>query len=255
MAVHPGQGEDGDAKVTLVHVLLHLYGREGLSKGEEGDERPGIVHRLDKDTSGLMIVCKTDDAHAKLKDVFQKRHDTLTKTYYALVLGKVAKKDGTIDSPLMRHPGAKQGHKMVVASLGEPKGKSAVTHYKVVKTWTLQKQSYTLLAVTIETGRTHQIRVHMSSNAHPIVGDALYSTKHNNHNVPFLLLTSKELKFDHPITKEKLSFSVDLPPHFTQFIEKLDQQQVTFDKAHSQQQQKKAKRMAAPYADLEDLEI
>jgi 23S rRNA pseudouridine1911/1915/1917 synthase len=254
MAVHPGQGEDMDAKVTLVHALLHKYGKEGLSEGEDGGERPGIVHRLDKDTSGLMIICKQNDAHLKLKEIFQKRHVGLTKTYYALVLGKVAEKKGMIQTQLMRHPGAKQGHKMTVAPLGDPKGKEAITHYRVVKYWTLQKQSYTLLAVTIETGRTHQIRVHMSSSSHPIVGDALYATKHNNHQVPFLLLTSKELEFEHPISKEKLSFSVELPPHFAQFMEKLDQQQATFDK--TQANQKKGKKLTTPYAsNLEDLEI
>lgn len=252
MAVHPGQGEDTDSKVTLVHALLHKYGREGLSKGESED-RPGIVHRLDKDTSGLMIVCRTDAAHEQLKDAFKNRHKQLKKTYYALVLGKVGDKAGSIETPLMRHPGAKMGHKMTTAAVYDPKGKPALTHYRVIKYWTLLKQSYTLLEVTIETGRTHQIRVHFSSKSHPIVGDALYATKHAAHNVPFLLLTSKELSFDHPITKEKLSFTVDLPPHFADFIAKLDKQQEAFDKSSSTQ--KKGKKLNTPYADLEDLTI
>lgn len=252
MAVHPGQAEETDSQVTLVHALLHKYGREGLSKGESED-RPGIVHRLDKNTSGLMIVCRTDDTHEKLKDSFINRHKQLRKTYYALVLGKVGDKEGTIETPLMRHPGANSGHKMTVAPVYEPKGKPAVTHFKVIKTWALAKQSYTLLEVTIETGRTHQIRVHFSSKSHPIVGDTLYATKHASHNVPFLMLTSKELAFDHPMTKEKLSFTVELPPHFSEFIEKLDKQQETFDK--SQSFQKKGKKLNTPYAAMEDLSI
>lgn len=252
MAVHPGQGEDSDAKVTLVHALLHQYGRDGLSKGEDED-RPGIVHRLDKDTSGLMIVCRSDEAHANLKDAFQNRHKQLTKRYYALVLGKVGDKQGTIETPLKRNPAAKMGHKMVTAPVYDPKGKPAVTHYEVIKHWTFPKQSYTLVEVTIETGRTHQIRVHFSSQSHPIVGDTLYATKHASHNVPFLLLTSKELKFDHPVSKEKMAFTVDLPPHFVQFMEKLDKMQETQDKALSQ---KKGKKLNNPYAtNLEDLEI
>ena len=292
MAVHPGQGEDVDAKVTLVHALLHRHGRDGLSKGED-DDRPGIVHRLDKDTSGLMIVCKTDDVHTKMKDLFQKRHDSLTKTYWALVLGKVTpattssstsnqlslaagahassdsssqqhhhlKKEEetdmvTIDAPMMRHPGSKQGHKMIIAPAGDPKGKPAVTRYRVLKHWTLQKQQhFSLLEVNIETGRTHQIRVHLSSQAHPIVGDALYATKHNNHNVPYLLLTSKSLQFEHPITKEKLSFQVELPPHFAKFVEKLDQQQESFEKS-SHTHLKKGKKMNNPYeTNIDDLQI
>lgn len=253
MAVHPGQGEDLDAKVTLVHALLARYGKEGLSQGEESGERPGIVHRLDQGTSGLMIVCKNDEAHAKLKEAFQKRHEGLRKTYYALVLGKVAERKGTIKSALKRNPGSKQGHKMVVAPPGDPQGKEAVSHYTVLQYWTLQKQTYTLLAVTIETGRTHQIRVHLSSNNHPIVGDALYSTKHHNHQVPHLLLTAKELEFDHPVTKEKLNFTIELPPHFQKFIEQLDQMQASYDK--NQAAHKKGKKLATPYANLEDLEI
>jgi 23S rRNA pseudouridine1911/1915/1917 synthase len=283
MAVHPGQGEDANEKVTLVNVLLHRYGREGLCEGEqEGDlERPGIVHRLDKDTSGLMIICKTNDAHAKLKEMFAKKskkddsadssstapfspgialpsigsspssETALKKTYWALVLGKVGALSGTIDTPLTRH--AKQGHKMVATTPLDTKGKVAITHYKVLKYWHLQKQSYTLLEVNIETGRTHQIRVHMSSNAHPIVGDTLYATKHNSHNVPFLLLTSKELRFEHPVSKEKMQFSIELPDHFAQFISKLDAQQASFDKSNAA---KKPKSLHNPYeTNNEDLLI
>lgn len=253
MAVHPGQGEEVDSRVTLAHALLFKYGRDGLSKGES-EVRPGIVHRLDMDTSGLMIVCRTDATHEKLKDAFQHRHKQLKKTYYTLVLGKVGDKEGTIETPMMRHPGQKMGHKMTIAAVYDPKGKPAVTHYRVIKYWTLQKQSYTLLEVTIETGRTHQIRVHMSSKAHPIVGDGLYSTKHAAHPVPFMLLTSKELTFEHPVTKAMLNFTVDLPPHFTDFMEKLDKQQETYEKSAAVQS-KKGKKMSTPYADLEDLTI
>lgn len=226
MAVHPGEGEENNDKVTLVNVLLHRYGKSGLSDGENSGERPGIVHRLDKDTSGLMIVCKTNETHEKLKDLFQNRHESLTKSYQALVLGNIPQNSGTLDAPLKRHPGAKMGHKMVTTTPNDPKAKPAVTHYQVVKHWALPRNvSYTLIQLQIETGRTHQIRVHMSSSSHPIVGDALYATKNSAHKVPFLLLTSKELRFEHPITKEKLHFTIDLPPHFSSFIEKLDSQQ------------------------------
>lgn len=254
MAVHPGQGEDANEKVTLVHALLYRYGREGLSEGEEGGERPGIVHRLDKDTSGIMIVCKTNEAHAKLKEQLNSRHDSITKTYYALVLGKFGNTAGTIDSPMMRHPSAKMGHKMVIAPVGDPKGKPAVTHYKVVKAWHLQRQSYALLEVNIETGRMHQIRVHLSSQSHPIIGDALYSTKDSSHQVPYQLLTSKELKFEHPITKEKRHFTIGLPPHFSDFVQQLDEQQASYNK--SQAHVKKGKKLHNPYdLNVEDLEI
>jgi 23S rRNA pseudouridine1911/1915/1917 synthase len=218
IAVHPGPAENAEDKVTLVQVLLHHFSASGLST-VGGTERPGIVHRLDQDTSGLMIVCKTDEAHAKLKEVFQ-RHDTneIEKIYHAVVVGKMVPDSGSITARIMRHP--KQGHKMTTTDK-ETEGKHALTFYETIKVIDTKTQAqYSLLQVKIATGRTHQIRVHVSSKAHPIVGDGLYSSKSGKYNVPYLLLVAKELRFKHPITGEKLDFEVEYPPHFQAFLDR-----------------------------------
>jgi len=168
LVVHPGEGENTDE--TLVNALLFKYGKSGLSDGEN-PLRPGIVHRLDKDTSGLILICKTNETHANLKSQFQERK--IQKWYQAIVVGKVKTEHGFINSKIMRHPTVH--HKMTVTN--DPKGKDSSTEYYVKQIWKTKNNYYTLLQIQIHTGKTHQIRVHLSSLSHPIVGDVLYHKK------------------------------------------------------------------------------
>eukprot|EP01124_Arcella_intermedia_P016539 TRINITY_DN2315_c0_g1_i1.p1 TRINITY_DN2315_c0_g1~~TRINITY_DN2315_c0_g1_i1.p1 ORF type:complete len:373 (-),score=105.42 TRINITY_DN2315_c0_g1_i1:934-1896(-) len=217
LVVHPGEGEDND--VTLVNALVFKYGLEGLSKGEN-PARPGIVHRLDKDTSGLMVICKTDEVHKIMKDKFQNRK--IEKEYTALVVGNMKDPQGTINGNIMRHP--KIRHKMTVTS--DPTlGKSATTEYKVIETYDTKTAPYNLLSINLLTGRTHQIRVHLSHLAHPIVGDVLYHKRNAKHNAKNLCLVSSRVAFQHPITEQPLEFKVDLPEHFKEFLEYLQAQE------------------------------
>lgn len=207
MVVHPGAG---NLQHTLVHALLYHF--KGLSS-IGGVERPGIVHRLDKDTQGLMVIAKNDNAHNALTGAFQNR--SIIKKYEAIVTGKPLLAAGTINKPIERHP--KYGHKMAVLD----NGKEAITHYAVKEIWHAQQGVFSRLQVQILTGRTHQIRVHLSSMGLPIVGDQLYSKKWEKHKVPFMLLASTYLQFEHPSTREILQFSIDVPQHIKDFTNKL----------------------------------
>jgi len=208
LVVHPGPGNwDG----TLVNALLfHLTNLSGIG----GVERPGIVHRLDKDTSGLMIVAKSDLAHRNLVEDFSERR--VFKEYHAVVVGKPKGDTGIIEEPIARHK--KYRHKMTI----DENGKFAKTGYEVEKIWSVSKGIFSLLHLNLFTGRTHQIRVHLSANGSPIVGDPIYSKKWEKHRVPFLLLAATKLKFTHPITKKEMSFEIDFPEHMKFFVEKLD---------------------------------
>ncbi len=208
LVVHPGPG---NWDRTLVNGLLyHISDLSSIG----GVARPGIVHRLDKDTAGLMVVAKDDAAHQFLTGEFSGRR--VRKKYAALVVGKPKTAHGLIDSPIGRH--RKYRHKMTV----DQSGREALTEYTVKRVLNSRLGVFTLLDIDLHTGRTHQIRVHCSSEGIPIVGDPIYSKKWEKYRVPYLLLASVSLEFTHPATGETMSFAVAMPEHMRQFIEKAE---------------------------------
>ena len=201
MVVHPAVGNpDG----TLVNAIM-AHCKENLS-GIGGELRPGIVHRLDKDTSGLLIVAKNDKAHIAISNQIQNRE--VKKVYLALVRGNVPEEEATIDMPIGRS--TKDRKKMAVTK----NGKNAITHFKVLERF----GNYTFLEVRIETGRTHQIRVHMSEIGHPVVGDMVYSNGKNEFGVEGQMLHAKSLTFKHPITCKLLNLDAPLPEYFEEVL-------------------------------------
>lgn len=220
MMVHAGAGATDDERNrgTLVNALLHHFGT--LSK-VSGELRPGIVHRLDKETSGLIIVAKNDFAHAKLAEEFSGRR--VKKTYVALVHGWLKKDRGTINAAISRD--AIRRIRMTTRRTG---GREAITHYEVQRRVESAFGKFTLLKVTIETGRTHQIRVHLGSLGHPVVGDALYGAPRQilAKNLPAMSLSrnflhAAEIQFLHPRTGEELSSSAPIPEQLDQFLNSL----------------------------------
>ncbi len=202
LVVHPANGNpDG----TLVNAIMAIC-KESLS-GIGGELRPGIVHRLDKDTSGLLIVAKNDKAHINISNQIKNRQ--VKKIYIALVRGVVREDEATIDMPIGRS--TKDRKKMAVVK----DGKQAVTHFKVLKRY----PKYTLLEVKIDTGRTHQIRVHMAEIGHPVVGDMVYSNGKNDFGVEGQMLHAKTLEFTHPTTGKKMILNAELPEYFKKIIE------------------------------------
>ena len=194
---------------TLVNALM--YHCRGQLSGINGVLRPGIVHRIDKDTTGILIACKNDLAHNKIAEAL-KEH-SITREYRAVVYGNLKDEEGSINAPIGRHP--TQRLKMAVAARG---GRHAVTHYKVLEAF----QGYSYIACRLETGRTHQIRVHMSSIGHPLVGDELYGPA----KCPFSglkgqTLHAESLGFVHPRTNEYMEFHAPLPAYFQSLLEKL----------------------------------
>ncbi len=206
MVVHPA---NGNPDKTLVNAILAMC-KDSLS-GIGGEIRPGIVHRLDKDTSGLLIVAKNDLAHINMSKQIQDRQ--VIKKYIALVRGIVPEDEATIDMPIARSK--KDRKKMAV----DKDGKNAVTHFKVLKRY----DKYTLLELKIDTGRTHQIRVHMSYIGHPVVGDTTYSNGKNEFGIEGQMLHAKYLEFKHPITGETLKLEAPLPQYFENVLKKLDE--------------------------------
>ena len=205
MVVHPANGNpDG----TLVNAIMAIC-KDSLS-GIGGEIRPGIVHRLDKDTSGIIIVAKNDKAHINLSE--QIKDHKVKKTYIALVRGIVKENEATINMPIGRSE--KDRKKMAVTK----KGKEAITHFKVLERY----DKYTLLQVNIETGRTHQIRVHLSQIGYPIVGDEVYSNGKNEWNVKGQCLHAKSLEFTHPITGETMFLEAKLPEYFENILKELE---------------------------------
>ena len=205
MVVHPA---NGNYNGTLVNAIMGMC-KETLS-GIGGELRPGIVHRLDKDTSGLLIIAKNDKAHVKMSD--QIKNHEVKKTYIALVRGVIKENEATIDMPIGRSTSDRK--KMAV----NKDGKNAITHIKVLKRY----DKYTLLQVNIETGRTHQIRVHLSYIGYPIIGDTTYSNGKNEFGVVGQCLHAKSLEFKHPITGKEMKLEAPLPEYFQDIINKLD---------------------------------
>lgn len=211
MVVHPANGNESG---TLVNALLY-HCKDSLS-GINGVIRPGIVHRIDKDTSGLLVVAKTDEAHIFLSSLL-KDHE-IKRTYHAILVGHLKENSGTVNAPISRHPVDRK--KMAVVQ----GGKDAITHYTVLNEY----PSFTYAKMELETGRTHQIRVHMSYIGHPIIGDTVYGagkTPFEKANASLLdgqALHAKELSFPHPKTKEIMHFECELPDNFKAILTRLE---------------------------------
>lgn len=208
MVVHPAAGHYSG---TLVNALMHHCG-DSLS-GINGVLRPGIVHRIDMDTSGLLIVAKDDKAHQGLAE--QIKVHSFTRVYEAVVVGNMRDDSGTVNAPIGRHPTNRK--KMTVTSSNS---KEAITHYEVIQRYA----GYTHLRLRLETGRTHQIRVHMASLGHPVAGDTVYGPEKQPKICQGLngqCLHARCISFVHPISGEELYFESDLPDYFTTFIQKL----------------------------------
>lgn len=205
MVVHPAAGNYAD---TLVNALM-FHCKDSLS-GINGVLRPGIVHRIDKNTSGLLIVAKNDNAHKFLAQ--QIKEHSFTREYITIVYGNIKDDCGTIDAPIGRHPIDRK--KMCVT---DKNSKNAVTHYEVIE----RLKGYTLLKCKLETGRTHQIRVHMSYIGHPVAGDEVYGPKKVITALKGQCLHAQKIGFIHPVTKEYLEFSSDVPQIFSDFLHKL----------------------------------
>lgn len=204
LCVHPAPGNESG---TLVNGLVYHCGDE-LS-AINGVIRPGIVHRIDKDTSGLLIVAKNNEAHLKLSDQLKERK--AMRKYVALVNGNIKEDFGTVNKPIARNPVDRK--KMAVVT----GGREAITHFNVLERFGM----YTLVECILETGRTHQIRVHMASIGHSIVGDPLYGIKKEKFNLDGQLLHAKTIGFVHPTTGKMMEFTSEIPPYFENVLEKL----------------------------------
>ena len=205
MVVHPAAGNyDG----TLVNALL--YHCKGSLSGIGGVIRPGIVHRIDKDTSGLLIVAKNDMAHISLAE--QIKAHSFTRQYQSVVYGRFKTPEGTVDAPIGRHPADRK--KMTVTTKNS---KNAVTHYKVIEEY----KDFTHLALKLETGRTHQIRVHMSYVGHPVAGDPVYGPKKIIEYLGGQCLHAGLIGFKHPRTREYIEIESELPDYFTDFLRRI----------------------------------
>lgn len=205
MVVHPAAG---NYEGTLVNALLYHCG-DSLS-GINGVMRPGIVHRIDKDTSGLLIVAKNDKAHASLAE--QIKAHSFTREYEAVVFGNLKTDEGTVDAPIGRNPNDRK--KMCVT---ERNSKHAVTHYRVLSRY----KGYTHIRCILETGRTHQIRVHMAYLGHPVAGDQVYGVKGEKLNFSGQCLHAKKIGFIHPKSGKYMEFDSVLPEYFDSFLNKL----------------------------------
>lgn len=205
MVVHPAPGNpDG----TLVNALMY-HCKDSLS-GINGELRPGIVHRIDKDTSGLLVVAKNDTAHNNL--AMQIKDHNVKRVYYCVCYGKFKNKSGTVDAPIGRDP--KNRKKMAVTIRNS---KNAVSHYEVLDEY----DGFSLIKVKLETGRTHQIRVHMAYIGHPVAGDPVYGPKKVITELHGQCLHAKEIEFIHPVTGEIIHFETELPEYFKKFINNL----------------------------------
>lgn len=204
MVVHPGNGND---EHTLVNALV--YHTNTLSK-ENGNERPGIVHRIDKDTSGVLLVAKNDLVHNILAEGFKNK--TIKRIYIALLKGEFPNESATIDAPIGRDK-----NNRLKNTVTKENSKEAITHLRVLKRY----RGYTLVELKLETGRTHQIRVHMKYIGYPVYNDPVYTTDKTTEFGQFL--HAKSLQFEHPISKEMMYFESSLPSEFEGFISKLEE--------------------------------
>ncbi len=208
MVVHPAPGNYSG---TLVNALMYHCG-ENLS-AINGTIRPGIVHRIDKDTSGLLVVAKNNNAHISLSE--QIKDKKAVRKYFALLNGNL-KENGVVNKPIARHPKDRKKMAIVVG------GREAVTHYNIIKNYV----KYTLTECILETGRTHQIRVHMASIGHSVVGDKTYGIKKEEFKLDGQLLHAKTIGFNHPRTGEYMEFSSEIPAYFRDVLNKLDKRQI-----------------------------
>ncbi|MGL4799033.1 MAG: RluA family pseudouridine synthase [Cellulosilyticaceae bacterium] len=204
MVVHPAPG---NYTGTLVNALLY-HCKEGLS-GINGEIRPGIVHRIDKDTSGLLMIAKNDKTHLALSDKL-KTHD-ITRRYHAIVYGNFKEEEGVVEKPIGRSP--KDRKKMAIVA----DGRYAKTEYRVLERF----RDFTYVELTLCTGRTHQIRVHMTSIGHPLLGDPVYGPAKQSFGLDKQMLHAKVLGFMHPTTGEYVEFESELPDYFTRILDKL----------------------------------
>ena len=205
MVVHPAAGHYTG---TLVNGLMH-HCKDNLS-GINGVLRPGIVHRIDMDTTGILIACKNDVAHQKISE--QLKEHSITRRYRALVYGVIKEDEGVVDAPIGRHP---IDRKKMAINLKN--GKNAITHYRVLERF----REYTYIECELETGRTHQIRVHMASLHHPLVGDQVYGPEKNPFHLQGQCLHAMVLGVVHPRTHEYMEFYADLPQYFSELLKKL----------------------------------
>ena len=205
LVVHPGSGNYDN---TLVNGLM--YHTKNLSD-LNGEERPGIVHRIDKDTSGLLVVAKNNKSHEILSEYFQ-NHQDIKREYIALLIGEFPHESATIDAPIGRDD--KDRKKMTVT---DKNSKKAITNLKVIKRY----KGYTLVSLILETGRTHQIRVHMKYIGYPVYNDPVYTNKKCSEFGQFL--HSYKMELIHPITKEKMEFTAPLPKYFQEFLDTLEE--------------------------------
>jgi len=203
MVVHPSAGHTTG---TLVNALL-FHCRGNLS-GINGVLRPGIVHRIDKDTTGVIIACKNDNAHSKIAE--QLKNHTMTRRYRAIVCGVIPEEKGTVNSPIGRNPADRKKMKS-----GVDDGKCAITHFTVLKRF----HDYTYIECILETGRTHQIRVHMASLGHPLLGDTVYGSSKNPYHLHGQALHAMVLGFIHPVTGKYMEFSSPLPDYFQHLLD------------------------------------
>ena len=204
MVVHPAPG---NYTGTLVNALLY-HCKDGLS-GINGEIRPGIVHRIDKDTSGLLMIAKNDKSHLTLSNLLKDHH--ITRRYHAIVYGNFKESEGVIEKPLGRSP--KDRKKMAIVQ----DGRYAKTHYRVLE----QFKQFAYVELTLYTGRTHQIRVHMTSIGHPLLGDPVYGPSKTMWGINGQMLHAKVLGFEHPSTGEYVEFTSDLPQLFSTTLDKL----------------------------------
>lgn len=205
MVVHPSAGHYSG---TLVNAVMY-HCKDSLS-GINGEIRPGIVHRIDMDTTGSLIVCKNDESHVFIAE--QIKEHSVNRRYRGIVCGVVKADEGTIDAPVGRHPIERK--KMAV---NEKNGKRAVTHYKVLERF----ERYTYMEFALETGRTHQIRVHMASTGHPLLGDALYSSGKSPYKLQGQTLHAMTIGFLHPRTKNYMEVTAPLPEYFEKILRAL----------------------------------
>ena len=210
MVVHPSAGHE---QHTIVNAVL--YHCQGNLSSINGVMRPGIVHRIDKDTTGVIVICKNDQAHNSLAE--QLKEHSITRKYHAIVYNNFTEDEGTVDAPIGRSPNDRK--KMAV---NYKNGRNAVTHYRVLKRF----GKYTYIECQLETGRTHQIRVHMSSIGHPLLGDTVYGPGKSPVNLQGQTLHAKVLGFIHPATGKYMEFDSPLPEYFQQLLDKMEKMQI-----------------------------